>query len=850
MSKIHLLRAGGLDLNSNPIGEAPYSALTKAENVLIVRPGIIESRPGFDTDYVGAYYVNAITNYDGGIVGHSSPQSQLTCDSNVLPDPVSAPPGSRMRFARANKNLYFTSAAGIMKMSGFSTTPYAAGGLIPRLPVVTQGTGSFLTTATDKVAYRAIIGFVDAKENLVLGRPSGTAEFLPDTATGTTTTPSIKVSLPAGCTTNHFLQLYRTKITARANSFADELFQVYEKALTSADIAAGFITIIDSTVDALTGAALYTNASQDGEASVNEVPPYAIDLANFAGCLMAANTKTRHQLVLTLLSGDSGLEGKTLTIVATDGSSTTLTFKASPSAATDVKLYYGVTGYSVAERVTYAARALIDVICAQVPHTQATYLSGSDDYPGQILIESTDVAASSAISVTSNAGDKFNPPLPTTGTSVESSNNEAKNRMCWSKPYEPEAFPPGNYVDIGMPEFAILKMVPFRDSLLIFKEEGLWRMTGSSPENFTVELYDSSVHLVGSDTPAVVGNKVYAMTMAGVIEASEYGVRVVSTPINSALLQQIIGHRPGLDEIHDDLDIPPTYSSSAIQQFRFASFGVADDSRGLYLLFFPALVDQGPGKPPVLLNIATHMYGDIVTDDNIQCSESYVLNVKTGGWVRWTRPAMCGVLNENDNRIVLGGSVSGATCKERVRGTPLYYSDDTVGVVDNLTTPLSTMQTLEYPVIGSRGSSWISPNGDVVPLREDGSVERRYLPLLYSTGPWTIVNNILRVIEWTPQTAASPGTQKEWHEAIVFLHESTATTFQLSFRSDASPEPETVGIQVTPGKTFGMERTYVPTQKQRNGQLIVQLFHPSAGENLSLTGVGLVFDDAESQVSR
>ena len=170
-------------------------------------------------------------------------------------------------------------------------------------------------------------------------------------------------------------------------STADDSMQlVYEANPTSGQITAKSITVVDQTPDSLRGAALYTNATQQGILQANNVPPYALDLCLFQTCMFYANVQTPQQMFLTILAtgGSNGIQsGDTVTIAGT-------TYTAGASENVGTLTYHLVTSGSPAQNINDTALSLIRVINQNSTNTSvyAYYISSSSSLPGQILIQS------------------------------------------------------------------------------------------------------------------------------------------------------------------------------------------------------------------------------------------------------------------------------------------------------------------------------------------------------------------------------------------------------------------------------------------------------------------------------
>jgi hypothetical protein len=155
--------------------------------------------------------------------------------------------------------------------------------------------------------------------------------------TGTPATAQLTFTVPTEISTNYFYQLYRTAVTTVSPGLTladidpgDEQQFVLEAPITSADITAGEITVIDNTPEAFrsSGAYLYTNGfSGTGILSANERPPIATDIALFRNSTFYSNTKDVHRLNLSMLSVDNFVSGSTKLYISKNGTTSTYTFR-------------------------------------------------------------------------------------------------------------------------------------------------------------------------------------------------------------------------------------------------------------------------------------------------------------------------------------------------------------------------------------------------------------------------------------------------------------------------------------------------------------------------------------------
>lgn len=274
-------------------------------------------------------------------------------------------------------------------------------------------------------------------------------------------------------------------------------------------------------------------------------------------------------------------------------------------------------GPTTSQQLEQVARSLVKVLNKQDNIVYAYYISGFEDVPGQITLEQQDVVGP-AFYINSNVGNQFTPALPTSGNSVISSNEVRPNRIYYSKYQQPEAFPLANYIDIGPKDREIKRIIPLRDSLFIFKEDGIYRLSGDSAP-FTIAPFDFSAQVLAGDTAVVLNNQIYALSTQGVIVVTDTGVSVISRPIENLLLKII---REG-------------YS------YRTASFGVSYESDRSYFLW-----------------TVTNITDTVAT----QC---FRYNTFTNSWTRFNTTKTCGIVNFGDDKMYLGAGDLNFVEKER-----------------------------------------------------------------------------------------------------------------------------------------------------------------------------------------
>lgn len=361
---------------------------------------------------------------------------------------------------------------------------------------------------------------------------------------------------------------------------------------------------------------------------------------------------------------------------------------------------------STATAIALTTLSLIKVINrdSDCPVT-ATYLSGPDDLPGKILLESKELDDEefyAAISSSALSGE-FTPELPaaivlssinsttnvfqtstnhglTVGTKVyvhdapgttpiefggaytiatvpalnqftlvgvdvginqptitgvvfsataASDNNEAPNRIYYSKLSQPEAVPLINYIDVGPKDKKILRILALRDNLFALKEDGVYIVTGPSAPNFSVRLLDNSTLISAPDTAAVLNNLIYVLSNQGVVSVSDSGVSVVSGNIDDTIRK---------------------VTTFAYDYF-YTSFAVSYESDRAYTIWLPT------------------------TKLDTKATQAFRYNTFTNTWTRWTKANTCGIVNSRDDRMYLGSASRLVIEQERKDDERQDYAD-------------------------------------------------------------------------------------------------------------------------------------------------------------------------------
>lgn len=210
-----------------------------------------------------------------------------------------------------------------------------------------------------------------------------------------------------------------------------------------------------------------------------------------------------------------------------------------------------------------------------------------------------------------------------------SSNEEAKNRVYYSKQQQPESVPILNYFDVGAKDKEILRIFPLRDSLFVFKEDGLYRISGEAIP-FNIALFDNSYILVAPDSISSVENVIYGWSRQGISSVTESGVRNISRPIDTVLLP---------------------LSSPNYPNFKAATWGVGYESDKSYTVF---TVDK---QSDTLATIG------------------YKYSSLTNTWTTTTKSFTCGIINFTDDKMYAGAGDINSIEQERKTFSRTDYTD-------------------------------------------------------------------------------------------------------------------------------------------------------------------------------
>jgi len=821
------LEFNGLQTSVNDLSGAPGGALEIGDNIVIEEQGIAKPRRGFD-DFDATFgaaldRAKSIWYYSGSNFVHYADKIAYSdgVGFTTYTGVYVAPAGFKVTVAEGNKNLYFTTAAGTYKIDSVLLEPKPVG--VPKainLSGASTGSSGFLPNNWG-VNYRAVWGYKDANNNQILGAPSPLITV--KNVAGGSRNSQCRVYIPQGITIAFFLQLYRS-LTEDMSSVAlpsTELYQSVEINPTPTDIANGYVDVLDIRPDALLGVPLYTNPSSGGIAAANDQPPLAKVIARFKEYLIYGNTVSKHRYFLRLLgtgSASTSMQGgDTITIGARVYTGGTVT-----NTATRVFAVYGGTGgaASTGSASEDIRRTALDLIaCINQDASQTVYGFYLNDTAsatqGELLFEER-LIGGAAFSITVSRLGSWS-PSELGLTAKYSQNDTILNRIYYSKVQQPEAVTLLSYMDVGDSDKAILAMVPLRDSLIIMKEDGCFRLSAS----LNVDPIDRTQQLIGPATAVSLNNAVFALTTQGVVVITDGGAKVLDLPIS--------------------MDIRKLFGA-ALSTIKSNAFAIAYETSRKYILFLPQISGE------------------------TYCSQAYVYDTFTNTWVRWVLNKSCGILDPSTDKLILGSAVRNGLDLERKSFT---YADQ----VDFHS--YQTISDQNGNVISITASDLIAP-GDMIYQSETvfsfvKSVDPNNATvtildaLEFTPGQVAVYKPIATKIKWLPATAGAPQALKHYSEVTFYFKAFFPDVATVTFSSDKAPGEKTQPLLGdSPSGGWGLfewgnepygsvaskkpSRCLVPREHQRCSQLSVTFEHAYAFSGWELNGVSLLFNGGSSRV--
>lgn len=396
--------------------------------------------------------------------------------------------------------------------------------------------------------------------------------------------------------------------------------------------------------------------------------------------------------------------------------------------------------------------------------------------------------------------------------------DEFVNQLVWSKLDEPEHFAPPSFVRIGIEYKAILALAPTRDALWIFKQDGLWRLSGVSTDSgWRVDPYDPTLLLLKPDSLVVLDDVVYAWTSRGLVMVTDSGV----TPMGS------------------DGRTCPIASDLAERQ------RVLSDPDGWT---HNTWMSCDPQRSNVFVGVAL-LHGAAGRTQYV-----YVFNTRTREWTRWL-PVTDGlvhmVYDPAQKRLVAANDVTGALQIQRTvedNAPELLHTDYQASItITNVNSGTG--------IVTITAGSYVPAIGDVV---RQSSVDYRVTEGL-STTTFTVdavgliaaaavaYKAFTSTIEWNPKGV--PTSMRRFTAMLLGFDDATNLDSITATCRTAGASADITKLITTSGKAVSV-RALLPRSCARASVLWPGARVTQALASWRINGVGIVSEETGERVGR
>lgn len=364
-------------------------------------------------------------------------------------------------------------------------------------------------------------------------------------------------------------------------------------------------------------------------------------------------------------------------------------------------------------------------------------------------------------------------PLPEPSATPNSlfESTVSKNQIRWSEADLPEAVPPAWGAQVGSAAANVLRMVPLRDCMLVFKEDGLWRISGNPPDGLVIDQVDPTLRLLRPEGVDVLEDLAYAITSRGIVAIGPDGVRAT---------------------ISDPIDVSIRYR-------------LASATGGLWLAC------QDADKQVIC--------GGVTSED-----VAYVYSTKTNAWSYWDGlgALRCAAFSATSNvgTLYLGTSPFVVTASG-VRTESRNYLDSDYADGTTVYTVTAVSPSATQDAVGGLWDLSVSPpitSGDVivgsgvslvVVAQITGGVMARVIDegAVPATGSYTAYRSYTCSVKFTGKTVQNPGLLKTWRELSFGFSEATRlNSVRLSADADIDTSTSNSTLTLNPRATSASAR--------------------------------------------
>ena len=468
------------------------------------------------------------------------------------------------------------------------------------------------------------------------------------------------------------------------------------------------------------------------------------------------------------------------------------------------------------ENIANTSQSLIRVVNRDETNTTvyAYYLSGFSQLPGQILFQERNLGGNTFY-LTSTNGSSFSPELQNTGTNAPSDNNRLTNYVTISKQQQPEAVPLASNLPVGSAIFPVVRTIANRETCFIMKEDGVFRLTGTGPGTFIINLMDSSAKIRASESAVLLNNQVWCFSNLGFINISEGGVQYKSKSIINNLLLPLLA---------------PSYVN-----LEAASFGISYEDDNSYYFF------------------------TLTEPDDEFATIGYVYNTITQAYTTFDQTRSCGIFNTSANKLFLGNPLNNFVYGERKARDRSDYADEQYPVFIEDTDGRTL--TLTSAAVVVEGMTIVQDGFEALVVSVDQDANTIVVDTTYN---WEIAGAIVytpirSTVEWTKNSAQNPGLIKHWMEFSCMFESTQFQTIQAGFSTNFYPTPIFTELVPVGGYDWGefiwgeVEwdgandkaqplRDFIPRLSCRSHWISPKIVHEQAFSSFSLSGISIIYN--------
>lgn len=533
----------------------------------------------------------------------------------------------------------------------------------------------------------------------------------------------------------------------------------------------------------------------------------------------------------------SGVAANTFDITSPGNSATALDFEGVTDGTYNI-FQLDIASLSIAVQLRRTAQGLVRAINRDASSlVYASYSSLITDIPGKIRLIAKGFGDAIYLRAnTTTAGEAFSPVFPdsfASGDQVYSRNESQPHTFYASKVNEPEAVPIVNNNPTGSRNKDLLRVVALRDSMIVLKEDGVFRVTGDTPTSLSITILDNTVFCVAPSSVQVLNNQVIFLSNQGVCLVTESSVQIISRKIED-VIQPIVG----LDEISTETS------------------GIAYESERVYLL-------------------------TTIRPNETVAGVTYIYNVLNDSWTTTTTLFKQGLVGPNDIMYMI--STGNRVLKERKDHTKIDYCGQNTpitvtSVIDGDTAVISSTTVPQHGDIIIKGDvlnrvSTATSAGGTSYLIE---FERAHN--LSAADSLQLYESYQSRIKLAPFHAGAVGRMKQFSQVQIHMRDNSISELEIAFTGYTFGGSESVtwiGDEVLSEGGWGSQpwgffgwgqqellnltynttnapviRVYVPKFQQRDTFIQPILTHTQAGEPLSIQAIAFALRGYAERVSK